>query len=71
MKITYHGSSPVDIPGVDNVQPGSTVDVDDTVGASLLAAGTSIADDGTTVAPDKPLWTASKAKPVEAGKDTP
>lgn len=71
MRITYHGTDVVDIPGRDNVQPGETVEVDNDVGASLLAAGSSIADDGTITAPAKPLWTASKAKTAAepAGKD--
>lgn len=74
MKIQYNGTDAVDIPGVDGVEPGSIVEVDDEVGASLLLAGTSIDADGVKVAPVKPLWTAPKnIKPAAdvAGKDTP
>jgi hypothetical protein len=70
LKIIYNGSDVVDIPGVDGVQPGQTVEVSDAVGQSLLTAGSSIAADGKVVAPPKPLWTAVK-KSAEAGKDTP
>lgn len=72
MKITYNGSDVVDIPGVDGVLPGSTVEVDDAVGASLLSAGSSFDVDGKVVAPKSPLWTsAAKPKTADAGKDMP
>lgn len=57
MKIQYHGTSTVDIPGHDDVQPGDIVDVTDEVGASLLAAGCSFDSAGELVAaPPDPLW---------------
>lgn len=61
MRITFNGDSPVDIPGVDDVQPGSTVEVDDQVGASLLQAGSSVDADGKVTPAESPLWTAPKS----------
>jgi len=78
MKIQYHGTSAVDVPGHDNVQPGDVIDVTDEVGASLLGAGTAYPDDGAPVAPRSPLWRSPARKATnpptdtaEAGKDTP
>lgn len=67
MRITFNGSSPVDIPGVDGVQPGSTVEVVDDVGASLLQAGSSVDADGKITPPKNPLWTTARktADPVK------
>lgn len=57
MKIQYHGTSTVDIPGHADVQPGDIVDVTDKVGAGLLAAGCSFDSAGELVAaPPDPLW---------------
>lgn len=56
MKIQYNGSDVVDIPGVDDVQPGQVVEVAEHVGASLLTAGATFADDGTPIMPAHPLW---------------
>lgn len=64
MKIKYNGTDAVDIDGVDDVQPGQVVEVAEHVGASLLLAGASFADDGTPTLPAAPLWT-------RPGKSTP
>lgn len=69
MKIQFNGSSAVDVPGHDGVEPGQVIDVADEVGVSLLAAGTAYPDDGKPVAPDKPLWTPAGKKTAEAGKE--
>lgn len=61
MKIQYNGSDLVDIPGVDEVQPGQVVEVAEHVGESLLLAGATFAADGTPILPVAPLW-------VRAGK---
>ncbi|MDO8391060.1 MAG: hypothetical protein Q7V57_11270 [Actinomycetota bacterium] len=61
MKIRYNGTSAVDIPGHDDVQPGQAVDVDDLVGESLLLAGHAHTDTGEVIAPPDPLW--SRAVP--------
>ena len=78
MKVQYHGTDAVDVPGHDNVQPGDVIDVADEVGTSLLAAGTAYPDEGPPVPPRSPLWrpparTATNTPPetAEAGKDTP
>lgn len=63
MKIKYLGTSPVDIPGHDNVEPGQTVDVADDVAVSLLGAGASHTPDGVVTPPESPLW-------VKPGKST-
>lgn len=70
MKIQFHGHTTVDIPGVDGVEPGDVVEVDDEVGASLLSAGTSFDDDGNVVgSPEDPMWTlAEAAAPRETAK---
>jgi hypothetical protein len=66
MKIQYCGSDAVDIPGHDDVQPGQVVEVADEVGASLLAAGSSFAADGTVSPPANPLWSVpAKPKPTK------
>jgi len=75
MKIQFCGTSAVDIPGVDDVQPGEVVEVADEVGASLLTAGASFADDGSITPAESPLWVvpqstkAAKAEtPAAAGE---
>jgi len=74
MKITYCGFSPVDIDGHDGVEPGQTVDVLDAVGASLLTAGSAVADDGTVTPADPPVWVPAKSpkssEPADAGKES-
>ena len=69
MKLTYRGTSPVDIAGHFDVQPGDTVDVPAEQAAALLLAGTSIDADGKKTPPASPLWVAEKSKTAEAGKD--
>jgi predicted RNA polymerase sigma factor len=64
MRIQYNGDNPVDIPGVDEVEPGDVVDVDDEVGESLLAAGTAYPDEGDPIKPKDPLWSSAKSKPL-------
>ncbi len=72
MKIQYHGTSAVDVPGHDDVQPGDVIEVPDEIGESLLGAGAShsVDDDGNPVVtpPDKPLWTTTKAKVTDREK---
>lgn len=74
MKLQYHGMSPVDIAGHENVQPGDVVDVDKDLAASLLLAGCSIDDDGNVTPADPPLWAAVKKStttdPADAGKES-
>ena len=75
MKIQFHGTSAVDVPGHDDVQPGDVIDVADEVGASLLAAGTAYPDEGAPVPAAAPLWRAPATKSAtttetaEAGKE--
>lgn len=75
MKIQYHGTSAVDVPGHDNVQPGDVIEVADEVGASLLAAGTAYPDEGAPVPAAAPLWrapakkSATTTETAEAGKE--
>lgn len=77
MKIQFHGTSAVDIPGHDNVEPGAVVDVTDEVGASLLAAGTAYPSEGAPVPAEAPLWrlpakkSATTTETAEAGKEAP
>lgn len=80
MKVHYQGTSPVDIAGHDDVQPGAVVDVPTEQGNALLLAGTSIDAEGHQTPPEAPLWVAEGGKPpkppkndpvsAEAGKDT-
>ena len=78
MKIQYNGTSAVDIPGHDGVEPGQVVDVDDEVGQSLLLAGHGHPDDGTVVAPAELLWSRPgkqpaapvSSEPAVAGKES-
>lgn len=65
MKIKFNGDSPVDIPGVDGVQPGQVVDLPAEVAESLLLAGHGFADDGTVVAPARPLWSRAGKPPAD------
>lgn len=75
MKIQYHGTSAVDVPGHDNVQPGDVIEVADEVGASLLAAGTAYPDEGAPVPAAAPLWrtparkSGTNTETAEAGKE--
>ena len=70
MKIQFHGTSAVDVPGHDNVQPGDVIDVPDEVGASLLAAGTSYPDEGAPVPPVAPLWRSPARKATSTPTET-
>jgi hypothetical protein len=73
VRIQFNGDQPVDIPGVDEVQPGQTVEVSDAVGESLLTAGCSFADDGTPVeaVAGSALWTLPAKKSAPAATPTP
>lgn len=62
MKITYTGTSPVDVDGHDNVQQGDTIDVPDQLAHRLLLAGSQIDDTGTVTPPATPTWTATGKK---------
>lgn len=71
MKVTFHGSSAVDIAGHDGVEPGATVEVSDEVGEQLLLAGSSIDADGRVTPPAQPLWSrASGGKPPKPATDS-
>ena len=70
MKIQFHGTSAVDIPGHDDVQPGQVVDVTDEVGSSLLAAGTAYPDDGAPVPARAPLWRIPAKKSANTPTET-
>lgn len=73
MRITFNGSSAVDIEGHDNVEPGATVEVSDELGECLLMAGSSIDSDGNVTPPADPLWTrdGKKSKPEPAAPAVP
>jgi len=60
VKIQFCGISPVDIDGHSNVSPGDTIEVSDDLGARLLFAGSSVADDGKVTPPAEPEWVAAK-----------
>ena len=65
--IIYQGTSPVDIDGYENVQPGDTVEVPDAQAAALLSAGTSYSDPDengnvTVTPPEDPLWAPADVK---------
>ena len=72
MKIQYHGTSAVDIPCLDNVEPLDVIEVPDEIGESLLGAGASHSVDSKgnpVVTPaESPLWTPSKAKVTDRAK---
>lgn len=72
MKIQYHGTSAVDIPCLDNVEPDDVIEVPDEIGQSLLGAGAShsVDDDGNPVVTPaaEPLWTTTKAKVTDRVK---
>jgi len=70
MKLTYRGTSPVDIAGHDDVQPGAVVDVPTEQGNALLLAGTSIDAEGHQTPPEAPLWVADTGKAPKAQKNT-
>ena len=69
MKIQFNGTSAVDVPGADDVQPGDVVDLADEVAVSLLAAGSSIDTAGITTPAADPLWSIP-AKPRKTDPDT-
>lgn len=70
MKVRYQGTSPVDIAGHFDVQPGAVVDVPTEQGNALLLAGTSIDAEGHQTPPEAPLWVAEGGKPPKAPKNT-
>ena len=69
MKLIYDGMfDEMEVPAAGIVaKRGEPVDVPDEVGASLLRAGTEIADDGTETAPARPDWKLAEP-PVMAAK---
>lgn len=68
MKVRYQGTSPVDIAGHFDVQPGAVVDVPTEQGNALLLAGTSIDAEGRKTPPVAPLWVADTPKAPKAPK---
>ena len=71
MKIRFNGTSAVDVPGADDVQPGDVVDLADEVAVSLLGAGCSIDAEGVTTPAADPLWSLPAKAPKTEPKTDP